>query len=97
MNTMSRGRIEFYKKHFPAGTRICLDSMSALSACGGKRYDPRPVPAGTKGTVITVDDIGTLHVEFDNGRCLGICPEVDSFHKISEQTETESISPKMSM
>ena len=88
MKTMSRGRIEFYKENYPAGTRIQLDFMSD---------DPRPVPAGTKGTVISVDDIGTVHCKFDNGRCLGICPEVDAFHKISEQTATESISPKISM
>lgn len=89
MKTMSRGRIEFYKENYPVGTRIQLDRMNA--------DDPRPIPAGTKGTVISVDDIGTVHCEFDNGRCLGICPEVDAFHKISEQTETESISPKISM
>lgn len=85
---MSRGRIEFYKEHYPAGTRVQLDKMGD---------DPRPVPAGTKGTVVAVDDIGTLHVEFDNGRSLGICPEVDSFHKISEQTEVQDNEPKMSM
>ena len=83
---MNRGRVEFYKKQYPPGTRICLDSMGD---------DPRPIPAGTKGTVIAVDDIGTVHCEFDNGRSLGICPEVDSFHKISEQTESQE--PKMSM
>ena len=89
MKTMSREQINFYKENYPAGTRVCLDHM------GGD--DPRPVPVGTKGTVISVDDIGTVHCEFDNGRCLGICPEVDAFHKISEQAETESISPKISM
>lgn len=85
---MSRGQIEYLKRQYPPGTRICLDSMGD---------DPRPIPAGTKGTVIAVDDIGQLHVNFDNCRSLGICPEVDSFHKISEQTETEDLSPKMSM
>lgn len=85
---MSRGRIEFYKEHYPVGTRVQLDKMGD---------DPRPVPAGTKGTVVAVDDIGTLHVKFDNGRALGICPEVDSFHKISEQTEVQDNEPKMSM
>ena len=83
---MSRGRIEFYKEHYPVGTRVQLDSMGD---------DPRPVPAGTNGTVIAVDDMGTLHCKFDNGRVLGICPEVDSLHKISEQTEVQE--PKMSM
>lgn len=83
---MSRGRVEFYKVHYPAGTRVQLDSMGD---------DPRPVPPGTKGTVVAVDDMGTVHVNFDNGRALGICPEVDTFHKITEQTEVQE--PKMSM
>lgn len=67
---MSRGRIEFYKEHYPRGTRVQLDSMG---------NDPNPVPNGTKGTVVAVDDMGTVHVNFDNGRSLGICPEVDKF------------------
>ena len=85
---MSRGRIEYLKKQYPPGTRVQLDRMGD---------DPRPIPAGTKGTVSFVDDCGTVFCNFDNGRSLGICPEVDSFHKISEQTETEDLSPKMSM
>lgn len=83
---MSKGRIEFYKEHYPLGTRVQLDSMND---------DPRPIPAGTKGTVVAVDDIGTVHVKFDNGRSLGICPEVDSFHNITEKTESQE--PEMSM
>lgn len=81
---MSRGRIEFYKEHYPTGTRIMLDRMSD---------DPCPLPLKAKGTVVAVDDVGTLHCEFDCGRSLGVCPEVDKFHKIFEQTEE----PKMSM
>lgn len=72
---IDKGRIEFYKKQYPKGTRICLDRMND---------DPRPIPAGTKGTVSFVDDVGTIFANFDNGRMLGVCPEVDSFHKISE-------------
>ena len=83
---MSRGRIEFYKEHYPRGTRVQLDSMGD---------DPRPIPDGTKGTVSFVDDIGTVFVNFDNGRSLGICLEVDSFHKFTEQSEVQE--PKMSM
>ena len=77
---MSRGRIEFYKEHYPCGTRVQLDGMGD---------DPNPVLNGTKGTVSFVDDIGTVFVNFDNGRSLGICPEVDRFHKITEQTEAQ--------
>ena len=89
MRTMSKERIEYYKQNYPKGTRIQLDHMGD--------DDPRPVEPGTKGTVVAVDDLGTLHCEFDNGRCLGVCPEVDSFHKISEQKEVQSSEPKMSM
>lgn len=86
MKIMSDERIKFYKENFPKGTRVQLDRMG---------NDPNPVPAGTKGSVVAVDDIGTIHVNFDNGRLLGICSEVDSFHKISEQKEI--FEPTMSM
>ena len=81
---MTDQQIQQYKEMYPKGTRIMLDHMN----------DPRPVQAGTAGTVIVVDDIGTVHCKFDNGRQLGICPEVDSFHKIEPE---ESESPTMSM
>ena len=79
---MNRGMVEHYKNAYPAGTRIQLDFMAD---------DPHPIPSGTKGSVVFVDDMGTLHCKFDNGRSLGMCPEVDSFHKIQEQTENEDI------
>lgn len=82
---MNRGLVDYYKKSFPPGTRIMLDAMYD---------DPRPIEPGTKGTVEFVDDAGTIHTTFDNGRHLGICPEVDRFHKI-EQTESEE--PQLSM
>ena len=88
MKGMSRAQIKALKARYPAGTRVCLDNMGE---------DPHPIPACTKGAVIAVDDMGTLHCKFDNGRSLGICPEVDSFHKISEQTKSQDIEPEMSM
>ncbi len=86
MQKMSKGRIEFYKEHYPRGTRVQLDSMGD---------DPNPVEPGVVGTVIPVDDMGTLYCEFDNCRSLGLCPEVDRFHKIFDQTESQE--PKMSI
>ena len=86
MKTMSEQQIKYYKEKFPAGTRVQLDRMGD---------DPNPIPNGTKGTVSAVDDVGTIICNFDNGRCLGICPEVDSFHVIHEQEET--LETKMSM
>ena len=31
------------------------------------------IPTGTTGTVISVDDAGTLHVKWDTGSTLGLC------------------------
>ena len=83
---MSERQIERYKERYPAGTRVQLDHMGD---------DPNPVPAGSKGTVAFVDDTGTIFVDFDCGRSMGVCPEVDSLNKISEQTESQE--PQMSM
>ncbi len=83
---MTYAQIARIKEQFPKGTRVQLDRMGD---------DPNPIPSGTKGTVVGVDDAGTVFCNFDNGRNLGICPEVDSFHKISEQKQ--NFEPTMSM
>ena len=66
------------KDTYQPGTRIMLDCMGD---------DPRPIAPGTKGTVKLVDDIGTVHCIFDNGRCLGLIPGEDVFHAIPQETE----------
>lgn len=66
---------KIYKERYPKGTRIELLSMN----------DSQAVPPGTRGTVDYVDDLGTIHMNWDNGRTLGICPQEDSFRKLSEQ------------
>ena len=63
------------KETYKPGTRIQLDFMGD---------DPRPIPPGTKGTVKVVDEIGTVHCNFDNGRYLGLIPGEDAFHTITE-------------
>lgn len=70
-----RRQAQCYKQEYPAGTRILLLSMGS---------DPRPVEDNTRGTVSCVDDIGTLHCKFDNGRQLGVIPGEDSFRKLTE-------------
>ena len=75
MNQMKRQRVEYYKESYPPGTRILLIHMGS---------DPRPVMDDTRGTVRCVDDMGTIHCDFDNGRCLGIIPEEDSFRRLTE-------------
>ena len=72
--------VQRMKEEYPAGTRIVLDFMGD---------DPRPIPPGTKGTVRIVDDMGTVHCDFDNGRRLGLIPGEDSFSVISERNKTE--------
>ena len=57
----NRRKVEMMKERYPKGTRICLDSME---------NDPQPIPSGTKGTVIAVDDAGQLLMKWDNGRSL---------------------------
>ena len=66
---------QYYKQAYPAGTRILLLSMGS---------DPRPVENNTRGTVIAVDSIGTIHCKFDNGRQLGMIPGEDSFRALTE-------------
>lgn len=71
---------ERYKASYPPGTRIMLLSMGE---------DPCPVESNTRGTVEDVDDIGTLHCSFDNGRSLGIVPGEDSFRKLTDEELAE--------
>ena len=66
------------KDTYPTGTRIELDFTGD---------DPRSIAPGTKGTVRLVDDIGTVHCDFDNGRYLGLIPSEDAFHAIAEEKE----------
>lgn len=71
---------QYYKDNYPPGTRIEVTSMD---------NDPHPIEPGTRGTVKYVDDIGTLHCEFDNGRQIGVCPEVDTFRTIRDEEMVE--------
>jgi len=75
----NRNSIQSLKERYPEGTRIELISMN----------DPfSPVPSGTKGTVAMVDDAGTIHMVWDNGRTLGIIPGEDNFRKLISEIET---------
>ena len=61
-----RRRAETVKKQYPTGTRVMLKEMDDLQA----------PPYGSLGTVMCVDDIGTIHVMWDVGSTLGVT-EVD--------------------
>ena len=47
-----------------------------------------PIESGTQGTVDCVDDAGTLHMRWDNGRTLGIVPGEDQF-KVIPRSQVE--------
>lgn len=76
-----REYVDSLKRRYPAGTRIVLDQMGD---------DPHPIEPGTKGTVLRVDDIGTVHCAFENGRQLGLIPGEDSFHKLPDRSREEA-------
>jgi hypothetical protein len=58
------------------GTRVVLVKMN----------DPyTKLEPGARGTVIGVDDIGTIHVNWDSGSSLGVAYGEDSCRKIEEE------------
>ena len=82
-----RRQAERYKQDYPKGSRVLLLSMG---------NDPRPVEDNTRGTVMAVDDIGTVHCKFDNGRQLGLVPGEDSFRKLTqEELQTEQAAERL--
>ena len=70
----NKAQVDRLKNQYPAGTRIEL--LSSMN-------DIQPIESGSKGTVIAVDDIGTIHMRWDNGRGLGLIPGEDHFKIIS--------------
>ena len=65
--------VERIRQQFPSGCRIVLDAMNDAY---------RTIPAGTQGTVIAVDDIGTIHVSWDTGSSLGVVYGLDKIEKV---------------
>ena len=83
---------EHYKAEYPPGTRIMLKVKQSLTF----EYlgeDIHRIGDNTRGTVMAVDDIGTLHCTFDNGRSLGLIPSEDSFRKLTEEELAEEQEP----
>lgn len=66
--------VEQIKAEYPAGTKIELINMD-----GESRMFP-----GMKGEVTGVDDIGQIHMKWENGSSLALNTEVDSFKKADD-------------
>ena len=73
-NWPSRETVERIREQYPAGTRIELIRME----------DEQAPPIGTSGTVVGVDDIGSIIVQWDNGSSLNVVYGEDRCRKIDK-------------
>ena len=73
-NWPSRETVERIRKQYPSGSRVELIRME----------DEQAPPIGTNGTVIGVDDIGSIMVQWDNGSSLNVVYGEDRCRKIDK-------------
>ncbi|MCC8013648.1 MAG: DUF4314 domain-containing protein [Eubacterium sp.] len=72
MKLPSKKQIEKLRREYPIGTRLRLISMA----------DEQAPPKGTIGEVSHIDDIGTIHMKWNNGSSLGLIVGKDKFEKV---------------
>ena len=65
----TRAQVERIRKQYPAGTKVRMIRMEE---------DRNPIQPGTVGTVAYVDDAGSVHMKWENGRTLAFIPGIDS-------------------
>lgn len=70
----SSKQVERLMKEYSAGTRVELVRMD----------DPQAPPIGTRGTVIGVDAIGSIMVDWDNGSSMNVVFGADYARKVVE-------------
>ena len=74
MMIISKERLHHLRKKYPVGCRVELLRMDDIQA---------PV-IGTKGTVIGVDDIGSIMVSWDTGSSLSVVYGEDLCRRIDD-------------
>ena len=72
MNVATKEQIKTMKAMYPVGSRVVLDEMK----------DTQAPAIGTHGTVLGVDDIGSLLVRWDNGSGLHVLFGIDRCHRV---------------
>ena len=72
MRMIRSKQLKRLRETYPAGTRVELIQMD----------DAQAPPTGTCGTVIGVDDTGSLLVNWDNGSGLNVIWGVDVVRKV---------------
>ena len=76
MKFPNKAYLEQLRKQYPKGTKLQMITM---------RNEGYPVPPGTIGEVAHIDDIGNIHVRWQNGSYLALIPEVDSFKVVAAE------------
>lgn len=71
---IDKNTLERLRERFPSGARVELTHMN-------DPWSTKPCEGDT-GTVIAVDDIGTIHVKWDCGSSLGVVYGEDSCRRI---------------
>ena len=72
-NFPSRAAVESLRRFYPPGTRVALVSMD----------DPyTKLQPGDQGTVISVNDAGTVHIQWDSGSTFGAVYGEDIIRKL---------------
>ena len=74
MRFPSKEIVDRIRKQYPVGCRVELVQMDDVQA----------PPVGTKGTVIGVDDTGSLLMRWDNGSGLNVVYEEDIVRKVDD-------------
>lgn len=74
MRFPNKETVERIRRMYPAGTRVELAFMD----------DPQAPPVGTKGTVLGVDDTGSLLMKWDNGSGLNVVYGEDRVAKVGD-------------
>lgn len=67
----NRSTVESIRRNYPVGTRVELVQMD----------DPQAPPIGTMGTVLGVDDVGSILMQWDTGGRLSVVYGVDVVRK----------------
>lgn len=77
MMFLGKDAVEKLRREYKVGTRVELIQMD----------DEQAPPIGTKGTVVGVDDTGSIMVSWDNGSSLNVVYGADQCRRLDDERE----------